>query len=188
MKALIAITVSLCCSGLASAAEISSAYTDFDFSKGCKTIAKAEEGEGDWLDAVCEGYAGFPVHASEGDARQSIFYGFQPKEWPWESFSGFNHAGPKIEWRLDGGKPFAVIHRWFVQNSETEQTQVLVVEKVGQKADRQGCAVGLVLASGNAAANETARKIADESARDFKCGKDKPQRVGAGLPDFSVGD
>ena len=44
---------------------------------------------------------------------------------------------------------------------------------------------GLVLATGNPGANETARKIADEQARNFACGVDQRIVVGDAMPDFS---
>lgn len=110
---------------------------------------------------------------------------------PWESFEGFNSTGPKIEWRIetDGAKaiPFATIHRWSVSDSENpdKQVDVLVVEKVGQIEARDGCAVGLVLATGNPDANELARRIADEKARNFVCGSDERLTVGTPMPEFS---
>ena len=52
-------------------------------------------------------------------------------------------------------------------------SEVLVVAKVGQVKEQDGCAVGLVMATGNPKANETARKIADEQARGFACGGDE---------------
>jgi hypothetical protein len=55
---------------------------------------------------------------------------------------------------------------------------VLVVAKVGQLAARQGCTVGLVTASGNPRANDAARKLADDRARQFNCGTDKPVEIG----------
>ena len=87
-----------------------------------------------------------------------------------------------------GGRetPFATIHRWFVADGEGgPDVEVLVVEKVGQVHGREGCAVGYVVATGNADANGKARRIADRQARDFACG-DQPT-VDAGsvaLPDF----
>ena len=83
--------------------------------------------------------------------------------------------------------PFATIHRWFVSDPEDpdKQIEVLVVEKVGQIGERDGCAVGLVLATGNPNANEMARKIADEQARDFACGADERVIVGDPMPEFS---
>ena len=61
---------------------------------------------------------------------------------------------------------------------------MLVVEKVGQLGEQDGCAVGLVLATGNPKANETARKIADEQAANFACGGDERVLVGEPMPSF----
>ena len=167
----------------AAAETITSAYTDLDTQKDCVTYdAVGEEEGGDWADLVCSGYRGYPVMLFYGDARESLFYGFPPEgdDVPvWESFSAFNNAGPKIEWRIaDDGRraiPFATIHRRFVSASgDSDKTiEVLVVSKVAQVAEREGCAVGLVVATGNAGANEAARRIADESVRGFKCGTDE---------------
>ncbi len=177
--------------------EISSVYTELDADEDCTVFAAAGEGEGDWANLVCTGYSGYPVIIYSADLRESLFYGFPPAgdlAPAWESFAAFNSAGPKIEWRveMDGDRalPFAAIHRWFVSNdpdSPEKKTEVLVVAKVGQLAERDGCAVGLVVATGNPKANETARKIADEQARNFACGADERVLVSgdAPLPEFS---
>jgi hypothetical protein len=179
----------------AAAGEISSAYTDIDAEKDCTTFASAAEGEGDWANLVCSGYRGYPVLIYSGDLRESVFYGFPPGgdlAPAWESFSAFNSTGARIEWRIDtdNGRsvPFAAIHRWFVSadpENPDKQIEVLVVEKVGQMHERDGCAVGLVLATGNPEANEAARELADERARNFTCGADKRVTVGDPMPDFS---
>lgn len=174
------------------AGEISSAYTEIDVEKGCSIFAASEE-EGPFANLVCNGWQGYPVLIFSGDLRESVFYGFPPDtDLPWESFSAFNSSGGRVEWRLekDGQRsvPFATIHRWSV-NADPEnperRIEVLVVEKVGQVDKREGCAVELVLATGNPQANETARRIADERARDFDCGTDKPAAVGEGVPEFT---
>lgn len=176
----------------AAAGEISSAYTDIDAEKDCTTFASAEEG--DWANMVCSGYRGYPVLLYSGDLRESLFYGFPPGgdlAPVWESFSAFNSAGSRIEWRIDTDKgraiPYAAIHRWFVSadaENPDRKTEVLVIERVGQIDQREGCVVGLVLATGNPGANEAARKIADERARDFTCGVDQRMVVGDPMPDF----
>ena len=161
----------------AGAQQIVSEYTDLDAREHCSTFSAAEEDEGDWGNMVCSGYSGYPVVIYYGDLRQSIFYGFPPDgdlAPAWESFGGFNYAGPKIEWRIERNgeieTPFATIHRWFVSGPDGEaKTEVLVVEKVGQIHGREGCAVGYVVATGNPNANETARRIADGQARGFSC-------------------
>ena len=178
----------------AAAGEISSAYTDIDAENDCTTFASAAEGEGDWANLVCSGYRGYPVLIYSADLRESVFYGFPPGgdlAPAWESFSAFNSTGARIEWRIDtdNGRsvPFAAIHRWFVSadpENPDKQIEVLVVEKVGQMHERDGCAVGLVLATGNPEANEAARKLADERARNFTCGVDKRVTVGDPMPDF----
>ena len=181
---------------LAHAAEVSSAYMDINAEKDCTVFATAAEGDGDWANMVCSGFRGYPVIIYSADLRESVFYGFPPAgdlAPTWESFAAFNSSGPKIEWRIeteDGRAiPFAPIHRWSVSDPENpdKQVEVLVVSKVGQVAERDGCAVGLVAATGNPKANEMARKIADEQARDFACGADERVLVSgdAPLPEFS---
>ena len=177
--------------GPAGAAEIASVYTDLEIDKQCVKIDGAAEGEGDWAQSVCQGFSGYPVILSYDDARESTFFGFPPAGGAlvWESFEGFNEIGPKIEWRVqtDGDKktPFATIHRWSVASPEDpdRKVEVLVVSKVAQMSDNAGCVVGLVLATGKADANETARKIADEQSREFSCG-DERTLVGEPMPVF----
>lgn len=175
----------------AGAADTSSVYTDLDPARNCTTVDIVEE-EGNGAILACGGFRGFPVVIYAGDLRESIFYGFPPEGDPaWESFGAFNAAGANIEWRVrtDGESvvPFATIHRWTVSDPEDPagEIEVLVVEKVGQLDDRQGCAVGLVVASGNPKANELARRIADEAAEAFSCGADERILVGQPMPSFS---
>ena len=176
--------------GAAHAEEIVSAYTDIDVEKGCTTFDLNVEG-GEFANVACNCYGGYPVLIYSGDLRESVYYGFPPQgDHVWESFGAFNSTGPKIEWRVlkDGDRtiPFATIHRWFVSDAEDAEkhTEVLVVSKVGQVKEKDGCVVGLVLASGNPQANDTARKIADEQARGFACGADERVSVGDNLPSF----
>lgn len=171
----------------ASAGEVSSAYTDLVAGKDCLTYAEAGENDGDWAEIACTGYLGYPVLLSYGDARESVFFGFPPEDMTatWESFSGFNSSSTKVEWRVEKtgnvSTPFAAILRRSVSISGEDaekQVDVLLVAKVAQMEGREGCAVALVAASGNPNANEEARKIADEKARSFACGKDKRVTVG----------
>ncbi|PSJ58718.1 hypothetical protein [Kumtagia ephedrae] len=187
----LAISIILAGLGLpAGAAEIRSDYTEIDIAKDCATF---EAGEADFASLVCPGWRGYPVLYYLGDLRESVFYGFPPSGagHVWESFSAFNSTGPTIEWRIEteGEReiPIATIHRWFVRSdpdNPDEKIEVLAVEKVGQVGEADGCTVGLVMASGNAKANETARRIADEQARQFACGADERVLVGDGLPEF----
>jgi len=194
LSAMRALLIPLALAGLcqaASAGDISSAYTDLDWDKDCVTYAQAAEGEGDWASLACSGYRGYPVLIGYDDARESLFYGFPSHDMTsvWESFSALNTAGPKVEWRIetngDMAIPFAVIHRRSISNPEDENksTEVLVVAKVAQPDVQEGCTVGLVLATGNPQANDQARKLADEKAKGFACGKDKRVVIG-NAPDF----
>ena len=175
----------------AHAGDISSAYTDLDSKKDCVTYAQAEQGDGDWANLVCSGYRGYPVLINYDDARESVYYGFPSDDMTavWESFSAFNGSGPKVEWRIetkgDVAVPFATIHRRSVSDPQDEKksTDVLVVAKVAQPEQHEGCTVGLVLATGNTQANDQARKLADDKARTFACGKDKREVIGK-VPDF----
>ncbi|PLP56769.1 hypothetical protein CYK37_23440 [Mesorhizobium loti] len=176
------------CQGV-SAGEITSVYTDLVAEKDCLTYAKAGDGDGDWADLSCSGYRGYPVLLGYDDARESVFYGFPPTDMTssWESFVGFNSAGPKVEWRVetngDVSVPFAAINRRSVSGDDgTTKTEVLVVAKVAQMESRQGCTVALVAGS-SPNANDEARKIADEKARSFACGKDTRITVGT-VPAF----
>lgn len=178
---------------MAAAEEISSAYTEVRSEQDCVNYEKAGADDGDFANFACLGYRGYPVLMFTGDLRVSMFYGFPPADLdgvPWQSFGTFNSTGGKIEWRIsdhDGlSVPFATIHRWYVQDDagEAKQIEVLVVAKVGQPGKADGCAVGLVLATGKPNANELARKIADEQARDFACGADERVLIGEPIPEF----
>lgn len=191
MRAWLALTAFVILGGSAHAGDISSAYTDLDWKKDCVTYAQSEEGDGDWANLACAGYRGYPVLIGYDDARESVYYGFPSDDMTasWESFSGFNTAGAKIEWRIetngDKAVPFAVIHRREISNPENENkpTEVLVVAKVAQPEEHEGCTIGLVLATGNPQANDQARKLADQKAKGFACGKDKREVIG-NVPDF----
>ena len=179
-------------------AQVESAYSELDTERNCTQFSGAGEGDGDWANFVCDGYRGYPVLLYYSDARESLFYGYPPGgdlAPEWESFGAFNETGPRIEWRIgtfDGRKiPYATIHRWFVSDptDDASKVEVLVVEKVGQPFEREGCAVAYVMATGNEGANEKARRYADEMARDFVCGADQPA-IDAGtvpLPDPASG-
>lgn len=199
MRTLMAAVMAPLLGGPASAGEIVSEYTDLDTQKDCVTFAAAAEGDGDWANLVCNGYRGYPVLIYTADARESLFYGFPPAgdlAPAWESFSAFNSAGPKIEWRIetDGqtATPFATIHRRHVAapddaDDPEKRIEVLVISKVSRLIERESCAVGLVVATGNATANEMARRIADEQAGTFVCGADQRTQVSGdvALPEFS---
>lgn len=161
----------------AARAEIVSEYTEFDADKGCSAYRTAPDDEGDWADLACAGYRGYPVILTYTDLRYVAYYGLPPEgELPRQpGFHPFNHPGTRIEWRIDRQErtetPFAAIHRWFLNigDAGARDIEILTVSKVATMEDRSACFVGFVMASGNGQANEEARRIADETARDFDC-------------------
>ena len=175
----------------ARAGTLSSAYTDLDHDKDCVIYAEAGPSDGDWADLSCSGYRGYPVLIAYDDERESLFYGFPPGDMTpvWESFTAFNASTGRVEWRIetdgDVAVPFAAIHRRSVSRADNSDrsVDVLVVSKVAQPDERDGCTVGLVLANGNPQANDQARKIADGKAKDFRCGKDQRTTIGQ-MPAF----
>jgi hypothetical protein len=168
----------------AAAQTIESQYTSFD-AKSCRhQKGSAAEDGGSWL---CPGYQQLGVRLAAGDQRMYVSYGNASKDDRARSqtFPGFNSVYQgTVEWRLEkqaDGKlrPFATILRWnIVTDADREKAtgpiapsgRVLVVTRLGPGGV---CHVGYVDAKANPDANELARRIADEHARAFKCGKDK---------------
>jgi hypothetical protein len=159
----------------ASAGEITSAYSDVDLAK-CKamTVGEPEDGVdgGEWL---CDGVLGNKVQIWEGDLRNFVGFGEAPPAQcaSMQTFFAFNTLGPKVEWRVESGKPFATILRWMTnRGDETPDAKQdwLVVTKVD---GRDGCHAAYIDAT-LPNANELAREAADNVARTFKCEKDTP--------------
>jgi hypothetical protein len=167
---------------------IESAYTTFDSDKCRHTRGRDVEDYGSWL---CRGYGDIPVRLAAGDQRMYVSFGRNAAREPaaGETIAGFNDVYKgTIEWRLerrrDGKlKPFATILRWnFMTSPDDRRTsgRRLVVTKLGPGGV---CHVGYVDARANPDAIELARKLADEKARTFRCGIDKPELVGSRPPD-----
>jgi hypothetical protein len=171
-------------------AQISSAYTDFDAEKCKHEPGMAEEDYGTW---ECPGYAGIPILLSAGDQRMYVSFGDASDDnlAMSQTFPGFNDKGT-VEWRATDGKPFATILRWNVMTGKDQEKatgpvspsgSVLVVTRLGPGGT---CQIGYVDARANPDANDLARKIADEHAKDFQCGKDKPIVLGKTDPDLAL--
>jgi hypothetical protein len=163
-----------------------SVYTDVDLDH-CKSLSQPSDDQpGDFVSLQCKGYKDYPLYYAEGDLRQTVHFGHLDKEivdQAFETFGPFNYIGKKVEWRLDDkGQPYAAIVRYFIQNANPDtampdkphEGQVLVISRVGQPHDKRGCVVGYVDALKNPEPNVLARKVADEMAVKFVCGKDRP--------------
>ncbi len=170
----------------ARAQDIVSAYTQFDADRTCKhTRGREVEDYGSWR---CPGYGGLGVHLSAGDQRMQVSFGTIAKDAARElaaeqTFPGFNSVySGTVEWRIEklpdgSARPFATILRWNVmteadvERGDGKSTgRTLVVTRLNPGGV---CHVGYVDARAPGA-NEAARKLADEKARTFKCGKDEP--------------
>jgi hypothetical protein len=130
------------------------------------------------------------VVLAAGDQRMYVSFGRTAAGEPaaGQTFPAFNSAYKgTVEWRLEtlpDGKtrPFATIVRWNVKlDPEKRETagRVLVVTRLGAGGV---CHVGYVDARANPNANELAQRIADDHARTFKCGTDKPIVLGNLMP------
>ena len=175
--------LALACLSAPAAAQIESVYTSFDARKCRHEKGREVEDYGSWL---CPGYQNLRVLLSAGDQRMYVTFG------PWkkdalaaaQTFPGFNDVYQgTVEWRIDTSgakpKPFATILRWNIVTPTDRDNatgpikpsgRALVVTRLGPGGV---CHVGYVDAKANPDANALARKIADENARTFKCGKDR---------------
>jgi hypothetical protein len=177
-------------SSSAYADEIVSVYTQLDLDKCRHKAGTMEEDYGEWR---CQGLGGIPVQVSAGDQRSYVSYGRNAAKEPAakQTLASFNGEGKTIEWRAVRGtdgklKPFATIMRWSTTVTDDDKTvrgQVLVVTRLGPPV----CHVGYVDGRANPDANALAQAIADQHARGFKCGVDKPVQSGKTGPSFSAG-
>jgi hypothetical protein len=166
-----------------------SSYTALNLEKCRHAEGNANEDYGIWR---CEGYRGIPVYVMAGDQRSYMSYGLNAKTEPAakQTLAAFNSEGKTIEWRLDRSasgamKPFATIVRWNTtvsSGAEAVRGQVLIVTRLAPGAI---CHIGYVDARANADADALARRIADENARNFRCGTDNPITLGNTGPGFS---
>jgi hypothetical protein len=162
----------------AAADEITSVYSDLDL-KTCKALELyngQDDGEGGVWE--CKGIEGFDVLYLEGDLRGYVAFGPEARSQciSAQTFGAFNSPGPKIEWRIENGKPIATILRWFTDNGSGEtnaKQNWLVVSKLNGK---DACRMALVDTK-YPDANTLARAKADGKAHTFNCEKDVPDVI-----------
>jgi hypothetical protein len=177
----------------ATSASVSRAYTTFDADKCKHTKGRGPEDYGSWR---CPGHAGIDVVLGAGDQRMQVSFGRNALRElaAQQTFGAFNdvYMGT-VEWRIEtlpDGKahPFATILRWNVkmesdQDGSSVSGRVLVVTRLNPGGV---CHVGYVDGRANPNANELAQQFADERARTFKCGRDKPVVVGKVMPGLTM--
>ena len=175
----------------AASQSVTRVYTTFDSEKCRHTRGKDVEDYGSWR---CPGHAGTDVVLSAGDQRMQVSFGRDAAREPAakQTFPAFNSVYKgTVEWRIEtlpNGKarPFATILRWNVklEGDERDTTgRVLVVTRLGPGGV---CHVGYVDARANPDANALAVQIADDKARRFQCGKDKPITLGKTMPGLNL--
>jgi hypothetical protein len=153
----------------AAAQTMSSRYTMVDLRR-CRTLEIIPEGES--VRRRCPGLAGIALYVNEGDGRSEIDAGVDDGQW--ESLPAFNTIGERIEWRLSGGRPFAIIYRLRTAASPDQPAaSALIVERIGKGPRLPGCRLGLVDGA-LPDANVRARALADRHARDAACPAPSP--------------
>lgn len=166
-----------------SAQEVESVYTNLDMENDCEW----EVGEYESASAVCAGLGDIPVYVAEGDLRMSVQFGEVAEAHMFhDGFMGFNYVNDVVEWRIEDGKPYATILRWFINfpndDGDDMEVQTLVVSTIANPllpADQQtSCHVAYIDALANANPNQLARQVAHLAAKTFRCGVDVPIYVG----------
>ena len=145
-----------------------SRYTDLDLAD-CEQTDRTEEGaSATWR---CPGLDdATPLIVHTGDGRFDIDAGADNGRW--ESILAFNDLPNRVEWRMEGDAPVAIIYRLEDVSGMAGPRTVLLVEKPGA----EGCLVGRVAGSAPDA-NEEARRIA-ERASGFDCISGQPTEIG----------
>src|SRR5580704_10038444 len=177
------------CSALISAANaqtFGSSYTS-SAPRDCR-VSSAGTGVDDSTIRVCPGKAGLKVLISEDDLRETVSVGRtraaaakEPAAQLW--FGPFNSTTTTVEWRSFNGKPFAIIQRWHIADNGDQDRDGRPIAKpmlvVTRLPPGPVCHVAYIDVAASPGANELARKAADETARDFKCGTDTVKVIGA---------
>jgi len=170
----------------AAAAEMASGYTS-TADKACRTVESSKPGEGEWVVKACPGAGGYVVRLAVDDLRTTVSAGTTlaaaaKEPAATQGFRTFNRVHDTVEWRgLKGEAPLAFIQRWRLNDPMRFEDAGGVVSLLVVTRLPPGpvCHVAYVDVKANAAANELARRAAEELARGFKCGSDKVHIVGA---------
>lgn len=148
----------------AAAVPLTARTTDISSPSACRTTSNHP----DFAMVDCKGIGGWKVHLADSGIHAAITFGeahdFQPGYRL--SGSGFDRT---IEWRMDGERPLATIHRVELRKG--------VLWAVNRLDGKRACRVAYVNAS-VPRAREVARELADVAATEFRCGKDEPVEIG----------
>jgi hypothetical protein len=134
-------------------ARITSAYTRLDIDKCIRLDRDDVPESASWR---CRGYAGIPLFVQNGDERYDVDAGKEDAD---DLFaSRFDYPGSTVEWRLNRGKPFAIIYRLTSASRDEPKSSRLIVETVGGRSP--GCRIASIDGS-LPSANALARRAAD---------------------------
>ena len=163
MKGLLALLALTAMPAVASAAPaVTSAYSPIDMER-CTLIAEVEEGAGaSWR---CPGRSGIALFVMTGDGRFDVDAGVDNDRW--ESLGPFNRPGPQVEWRLRGGRAFAIIYRLLWEDGVGGSGSFLIVETIGRQG-APGCEVARIDGA-TVQANAVARRRADAIMPGYRC-------------------
>lgn len=134
-------------------AVMTSTYTTLDLDR-CRLDPEEEPASATWR---CKGFAGVPLIVQNSDDRYDIDAGVEDDDQFWADT--FDYPGKTVEWRLIGGKPFAIIYRLSVANPDAPKGSRLIVETIGQ--GKAGCRIASIDGAVSRA-NELARAAADQ--------------------------
>lgn len=130
----------------------------------CRTIRSTSAGAGSYV-GECRGAGNYKIRLTEGDIRQTIDIITPTKKRFelnfWNFFGSFSSVGEKIEWRLKGNVPVAMIARYDVADPEspTRNTSYLLVTKITSSL---ACVTDIV--QPDVDQNQKARDLADKAA------------------------
>lgn len=113
----------------------------------------------------CDGVGGFKLFVLDDDARMSVtVVAPDQKEFEldfWGYFRNFSYVGEKVEWRMKGNNPVALIIRYNVSDKgDSDKTSsYLMVAKITKQT---ACVTDIVKPAKNQ--NLTAQKLADKAS------------------------
>ena len=163
MKILLATVIFVFAAAGFATAQNTSVYTSTKTSS-CRTISSNPDEAGSY-EGECLGAGGYKIRLLEGDIRQTINVITPAKKKFeldfWGFYSGFSYVWEKIEWRMKGKVPVAMIVRYNVAGSDDTQktTSYLMVAKLGAKS---ACVTDVIMPG--AKQNEEARTAADAAS------------------------
>ncbi|WP_100177189.1 hypothetical protein [Bradyrhizobium nitroreducens] len=156
------------------AAPVTRVYTKIDDVRAnrhdlCKVVQRSGTRDNPVLEERCPpGPDGWTVSLFSADAREFVRFGRQAGAGKTvsEALEGaFADPNSVIEWRLRDGKPFAAIHRYFL-----DDRQLLTVHSL--QPDKTSCVAAVVNVRRGQDANEQAVSIADRLGLNYRCSRD----------------